>query len=91
VSTIAIVFKISLGFSLAYHLICENDLLAADWKQLRSESMGWQEENQGLSGFDGSTRFWCSAAIFDVYWVAQRELKEDRFECYLTEDKTDRI
>ncbi|MFT6435346.1 MAG: hypothetical protein ACJAVI_003401 [Candidatus Azotimanducaceae bacterium] len=86
VSTVAIVFKISLGFSLAYHLICENDLLAADWKQLRSESMSWQEENQSLSGFDGSTRFWCSAAIFDVNWVAQRVLKEDQFECYLTED-----
>lgn len=48
--------------------------------------MSWEEENQNFSGLDGSTRFWCSAAIFDIYWVAQRELKADKFECYLTED-----
>jgi len=63
-----------------------DDLLVADWKQLRSQIMGWQEESQNFNGFDGSTRFWCTDAIFDIYWVAQREMEDEKYECYLTED-----
>ena len=66
--------------------IIRDDLLSADWKQLRSQIIGWEEEGQHFCGFDGSTRFWCADAIFDIYWVAQRELKDENYECYLTED-----
>jgi len=66
--------------------LTETDLLNADWKQLRTEITGWQEEDQNFCGYDGSTRFWCSAAIFDVYWVGQKELNQAHYECYLTED-----
>jgi len=63
-----------------------DDLLVVDWKQLRSQVVSWQEEGQQFNGFDGSTRFWCTDAIFDIYWVAQRELKDEKYGCYLTED-----
>ena len=66
--------------------LTEDDLLVAEWKQLRSEITHWEEESQDFGGYDGSTRFWCTAAIFDIYWVAQKGVKEKKYQCYLTED-----
>ena len=65
--------------------LSKESLLNCNWKQLRSEIVEWNAED--VDGYDGSTRFWCREAIFDIYWVAERaEGEEKRYEVYLTED-----
>tara|TARA_R110002110_G_scaffold405816_1_gene625206 strand:+ start:232 stop:588 length:357 start_codon:yes stop_codon:yes gene_type:complete len=54
------------------------------WKELRTELHEWDEDEE-IAGFDCLTRYWCPEAVFEIYWIAQRE-EGDEFSVYLTED-----
>lgn len=54
------------------------------WKELRTELHEW-DDGEDIEGFDCLTRYWCPDAVFEIYWVAEREDDGD-YSVYLTED-----
>lgn len=59
-------------------------LTTCEWKELRTELHEWDDWEE-VDGFDCLTRYWCPEAVFEIYWVAERE-DENTFSVYLTED-----
>ena len=70
---------------MAESVVRPDDLLVANWRELRSEVSVWDADDDDKEGFDGYTRFWCPEAVFDVYWVAER-LNSSEVALYLTSD-----
>ena len=62
--------------------VSKQDLLGAEWKELRSEIHEWDD---GESCYDCLTRYWCPLAVFEVYWTAERTNPAEH-DIYLTED-----
>ena len=60
-------------------------LLHSDWQELRTELVEWDDCGHGIEGFDGLTRYWCAEAVFDIYWIAEREPDSD-FDVYFGSD-----
>ena len=61
-------------------------LLRCDWRELRTELVEWDDCEGSTEGYDGLTRYWCPDAVFEIFWVAEREQGDTRFKVYLTED-----
>ena len=59
-------------------------LQTCQWMELRSELHEW-DDNDEIEGFDCMTRYWCQDAVFEIYWVAERE-ESGEYSVYLTED-----
>ncbi len=59
-------------------------LLGGKWMELRTELHEWDDGDE-LEGFDCLTRYWCQDAVFEIYWVAEKE-DNGEFSVYLTED-----
>tara|TARA_R110002072_G_scaffold1598_5_gene13574 strand:- start:914 stop:1270 length:357 start_codon:yes stop_codon:yes gene_type:complete len=59
-------------------------LLTAAWMELRTELHQWDDLEE-IEGYDCLTRYWCSDAVFEIYWVAEREV-DNEYSVYLTED-----
>jgi hypothetical protein len=59
-------------------------LSTSAWKELRTELREWDDCDE-VAGFDCLTRYWCPDAVFEIYWVAERE-EGNEFSVYLTED-----
>jgi len=62
--------------------LSQQDLLSAQWKELRCEVHEWDD---GESGYDCLTRCWCPLAVFEVYWIAERTSVAE-YDLYLTDD-----
>jgi hypothetical protein len=62
--------------------VSRQDLLNAQWRELRCEVYEWDD---GESGYDCLTRYWCPLAVFEVYWTAERTNAAEH-EIYLTDD-----
>ena len=60
------------------------NLQACPWRELRTELHEW-DDGDGIEGFDGLTRYWCPEAVFEIYWVAEKE-EGGNYSVYLTED-----
>jgi len=63
---------------------CPDDLFQWDWRALRNEAVPWDSED-GNDGFDGVSRFWCPKAVFDIYWVVERDAG-GHMSAHLTDD-----
>ena len=59
-------------------------LHTVNWMELRTELHEWDDGDE-IEGFDCLTRYWCSDAVFEIYWVAEKEDSGD-YSVYLTED-----
>ena len=62
--------------------VSQQDLLNAQWHELRCEVYEWDD---GESGYDCLTRYWCPLAVFEVYWTAERTNAAEH-DIYLTDD-----
>ena len=59
-------------------------LNTSSWMELRTELQEW-DDGDTIEGFDGLTRYWCPDAVFEIYWVAEKE-DSGEYSVYLTED-----
>jgi hypothetical protein len=57
-------------------------LFNAKWHELRTELSEWEDYAEC---YDGLTRYWCSEAVFEVYWFAEKT-GNTSYNLYLTED-----
>jgi hypothetical protein len=61
-----------------------DQLQTSDWRELRSELHEWDDLEE-IQGYDCLTRYWCRDAVFEIYWVAERD-EDGEYSVYLTED-----
>ena len=67
---------------MAKDIVNPEDLFKSKWHELRTELTEWDDYAEC---YDGLTRYWCSEAVFEVYWFAEKT-GNTTYHLYLTED-----